>query len=946
MADEASRCQSGTTLVGRTAELTRISEALAAASAGTPSALLLAGPTGIGKTTLLKAACGAARERGFLIGRAAASPMEREMPFAVVQQLFEHLSERLPPDDADQVAKHGRDVIGGTLGEAQTDFGDLHVHRAIRGVYRVAAELTRHGPLCLVIDDVQWVDVPSLRWLNYFLHRMTDLPVVVLVTRTSGLRATDPLLVAELRMNGERLELPGISAEDVVALTEQVLGQPPDEVFVTALLTATGGNPLVVRQLLTSMRGQSVPPDRTGVHHLGKWGPEVLGESVLARLNRQSPGLVRTATAIAVVEPADADLLAAITGVDLATIRSHVRELRGMGVLAPADKLAFAHSVIKNAVENATCEEEKQRLHATTARLLHGSGASSVMVARHAQRSAAPLGRWAAESLQRSANALIAEGDPRSAAKFLRRALQEEVTPDLRRDLLLRLGLAETYFAPRDAVGHLEEAMRELEDPEQILSAAYLLAQVFYVEGEYDRASKMLRRTMDEIKPKIPSAVDVLRLVHQLTVPAPRTAQERVDLRQIDREDWTGDDARSRLIAAMIAESASSAGTELSLGRDAALAALSRGPAELLGHPQRLLASLNALIRADELDLALRYCDETLLEAQREGLVLLELFGHTLRSRTHYHRGAAVEAAADSKLALSAARSAALPADHFGCIYAADAHVRALLLLGDVDTAREVLEPYGLSAPMPRTWQHTALLHARGAVRMELGDPVGALADQLECGGRFKSWGLGSPAVRPWRSHAARAMFRLGRRQQALELALQELELAREWGAPTAAGLALLTVASVSGGNAGPWLREAESLLRDSPARLLYAQVMVEIAAMEEKSGRAATAQSHLAEARKIGEQRNVLLAPRRATAPVMPEVVPAGPRMTPQTLTPHEYRVARLVLEGNSNNEIAQRLSVSRRTIEFHLTSIYRKLGLRRRTQLSAALAGLEPKT
>ncbi|WP_434445473.1 helix-turn-helix transcriptional regulator [Lentzea sp. E54] len=943
-----------TGLVGRDTELERITEALGSAKAATPSALLVEGATGIGKTTLLEAACSMAAERGFVVCRATASPMEREMPFAVVQQLFEH-QELLSGQD-DEVASHGHNVIAGHFAREADDIDEIHVHQAIRGVYRVAADLAQRTPLCLVIDDLQWADVPSLRWLNYLVHRVVRLPITILMGRTSGIRPTDPLLIAELEIYSERLKLGVLTTRDVARLTEQVLGEIPGEKFTDALLDAANGCPMVTSQILSLMRERSVPPDEAAADHLIRPDPEELGRSVLARLNRQSRELVEIAKALAIVAPPDLQLLAAVTGMTSGAAAEEVRQLEGMGLLAPEGKLTFAHSVITSGIESAVSYGEREELHAKAARYLHHTRAPSPLTARHVLRTSLRLGSWAVEMLRTAADTLITEGDPQSGAKLLARALQEDLSAAQRRDLVLRLGLAETYFDPRMAAVHIEEGMSELDDPEKTVAVVCRLAQVLYLDGAYEKATEMLRRTIDEIGPRIPAAIDMLHLLKRVTVPSRDPTADQVDLRRFDEQEWRRGDARGRKLAALMAEDASNRGVDLALCRKAALAAMSDGAAALLQHPQRLLGVFNSLIRADEAELVMRYCNEILLEAHREGLSLIEVLGHTVRSRAHYHCGAFTEAVADARLALSAARKAKLPQDHFGTVYALDSQVRAQLMLGDIDAAEAALPP-GRAKTLPHTWHHTVLLHARGALRMELGDTDGALADQLECGERFESWGLSNPAVRPWRSYAALAKLRLGQRQPALDLALRELKLAREWGAPSAIARALLTVGVVTGGAAAaPWLTEADSLLRKSPARMLHAQVLLELAMTLWEKGQRDTARRHLVEAKMLGEQCGVVVEPGerleglaagstrhvRIPRPAEPtKVVPPGRRNNALSLTPHEYRVASLVLEGNSNDEIAHKLSVSRRTIEFHLTSIYRKLGVRRRTQLSSALAG-----
>ncbi|MEV6716745.1 BREX system ATP-binding domain-containing protein [Lentzea sp. NPDC051208] len=961
VADAYQHPGSSATLVGRGAELERIIDALESAKGATPSTLLVEGTPGIGKTALLDVACELAHERGFVVCRAKASLMEREMPFAVVQQLFDHLRDELPHCRNGKATPHEYDLIAGHLTAEVDDFDELQVHRAIRDLYRLTAEFAQCAPLCLVIDDVQWTDVPSLRWLNYLVHRVVKLPIVMLMTRTPGIRPTDSLLIAELEIYAERMKLAFFTAQNVVLLTERMLGRTPDEKFAQAFLDATGGCPTVTRHILGVMRERSIPPDENVANDLLRPECEKLGQSLLARLNRQSPELVELAKAIAVVEPADLTLLTAVMDISNGEAADRVQQLEGMGVLTPEGELTFAHRVIKNTIESAIGYREREELHAEAARFLHHTRAPALLVARHVLRTPSRLGAWAVQALRTAADTVIAEGDARFGAQLLARALDEELSVTQRKDLLLRLGLAETYFDPRMAVVHLEEGMIGLDDPEEILAAACQLAEILYFDGAYDSASEVLHRTITEIGPKIPAAVDVVRLLERITVPSRDPRAVQVDLRRFDEQEWRRGDEHGRRLAGLIAEDTSNRGVDLAQCRKAALAALSGGTTAILQHPQRMFGVLNALLRADEAELAVRHCDEILLEAHRQGLTLIVLLGHSLRSRAHHHRGSFTEAAADAELALSAARTAKLPADHLGHVYAVDAWVRAQLALGHLDATEKALQPFGRSRELPLSWHHTALLHARGALRMELGDCEGALADQLECGERFLAWGRGSPAVRPWRSFAALAHFRLGQPKPALDLALQELKLAREWGAPTVIGRALLTVGIVTGGAAAaPWLNEADSVLRRSSARMLRAQVLLELAATRWEKGQREAARQHLAEAKALGQQCGVIVEPGKRLAgstsdgrprtpvphPVEPtHVVPPAPRLGALALTPHECRVATLVLEGNSNDEVGHKLNVSRRTVEFHLTNIYRKLGVRRRTQLSSALAGFIPR-
>ncbi|SER22497.1 helix-turn-helix transcriptional regulator [Lentzea albida] len=947
----------GTTLVGRGAELGLIVDALEAAKRATPSVLLVEGTPGLGKTALLDVAHELARERGFAVCRAKASLVEREVPFAVVQQLFDHLPDEMSPRRDDQAVQHACDVIAGHVDDREPS----HVDRAVRSLHRFAAELALHAPLCLAVDDVHWADVPSLRWLNHLAHRVAELPVVLLTTRTPGIRPTDPLLMAELELRSRRVRLPFFTAENVSRLTEQFLGRTPDEKFTAALLDGTGGCPTVTHHFLSVMRDRSVVPDHNAVSTLLRPESENLGQSLLARLNRQSPELVEVAKAIAVVEPSGLDLLTAVLDVGDGETADRVRQLGGMGVLTPDGELRFTHRVIKNTIESAISYREREDLHARAARFLHHRRAPAPVVAHHVLRTSARLGAWAVDVLSAAARTAVGEGDPRSGAKLLTRALAEDLSTAERNDVVLRLGLAEACFDPQMAVVHLEEGMAGLDDPATLLKAACRLTQVLYFDGAYDTASEVLRRTRAVIGQDDPVAADMIRLLERVTVPSAAPETRQVDFRLIDEREWRRGDARGRALAGLVAEDASSRGVDLPTCRKAALAALSGGTAAITQDPRLVVAVLDSLLRADEAELALRHSDEILFEARRDELTLTTLLGHALRSRAHHLRGSFREAVADAELALSAARAAKLPDDHFGQVNAIDALARAQVALGDLDAARNALRPFDGSRELPHTWHHTALLHARGAMRMALGDTEGALADQLECGERLQHWGRPSPTLRPWRSYAALAHLRLGQPKPALDLALQELTLAREWGAPTTIGRALLTVGVATGGtSATPWLTEAESVLRRSPARMLHAEAHLELAATRWEKGQHDIARHHVAEARALGERCGVAVEPGErlhgltsAGAPPAQVPQPAGPtqvarhdpRINALLLTPHEHRVAGLVLDGRSNDEIAHELGVSRRTVEFHLTAIYRKLGIRRRTQLRAALAGYTPR-
>jgi DNA-binding CsgD family transcriptional regulator len=223
------------------------------------------------------------------------------------------------------------------------------------------------------------------------------------------------------------------------------------------------------------------------------------------------------------------------------------------------------------------------------------------------------------------------------------------------------------------------------------------------------------------------------------------------------------------------------------------------------------------------------------------------------------------------------------------------------------------------------------------------GDPAGGLEDVLDAGRRFEAVGGRNPAFVAWRSHAALALLELGERDEARRLAGEELELARTWGAPRTLGAALRVTGLIAGGAEGvALLQEAVEVLVDSPAKLEHAKARTELGAALRRGNRRAQAREHLRRAVELATIcRATLLAARAET-----ELLATGARPRRialsgiESLTPSERRVAELAAEGPTNREIAQALFVTPKTVEVHLSRVYRKLGISSRSQLAAALA------
>lgn len=236
-----------------------------------------------------------------------------------------------------------------------------------------------------------------------------------------------------------------------------------------------------------------------------------------------------------------------------------------------------------------------------------------------------------------------------------------------------------------------------------------------------------------------------------------------------------------------------------------------------------------------------------------------------------------------------------------------------------------------------------SLLEAQGRLHLAEDHAEQALADFLEAGHRFGRAGIRNPALTAWRAGGALAALALGAQQQAQDLADEQLELARAFGSPRLIGVSLRTAALCgTPSDTIALLREAEAALNGTPATLEHARTLVEL-------GAALRRRNHRLEAREP-LRRGMELAGRCGAAPLVAraqsELAATGARprrrMTltgAAALTASERRVAELAANGHSNPDIAQALFVTRRTVETHLTSAYRKLEITSRTQLADAL-------
>jgi DNA-binding CsgD family transcriptional regulator len=268
----------------------------------------------------------------------------------------------------------------------------------------------------------------------------------------------------------------------------------------------------------------------------------------------------------------------------------------------------------------------------------------------------------------------------------------------------------------------------------------------------------------------------------------------------------------------------------------------------------------------------------------------------------------------------------------------------ALTDKGDLDAAESEVARFGDAHALPELMQVNMAFFALGVLRSAQGRASDALQEFEELDRRNLRLGILNSAV-PWRPIAVEAALREGDAARAEALAADEMEFAKRWGTPTAMGQALRANGLAKGGDGLEDLRQAVAVLEPTPSRREHALALIDLGSALRRAGERKEAREHLAAgldfAQRCGATRLATLAHDEL------RVAGAKPRRLQfsgaDSLTAAERRVAEMAADGLANREIAETLFLSTRTVENHLSRVYRKLDITSRSGLGEALS-LDP--
>lgn len=905
-------------LVDRGPLLTSAREQLAAGGS-----VLLTGPAGIGKSTLLYAL--ADEVTGHRVLHCALSETERHLPFLGLIDLLaetgDHVLHTLP--------KHQRAALESALLRRTDPVGERDVLSLRMAVLATFRALCAQSPVLLVIDDAQWLDVPSAELLAFIARRARGLPLRALVGQRTG--PADPR--AESRLCPPpvcTIDVPPMTAAEVTRLLGD-LGLP--RAVLTKVHRASDGNPFFAVELGHALAEHDGPLDPAAPLPV----PESLRSLMLGRLMSLSAEARRTLlTACAAARPT-VDLL---RDAGRPCASADIAEAREAGILAPGPVVRFTHPLLSAVLYAEVPEDDRLAVHAALADVV----GDPVERARHLALVAPGRDAEVAATLGEAANAARRRGGHEVAARL--GLLAADRTTRREDEAGLRLTAAEDALVAGEfalARGIADEVLAHASRPAERVRAWIVLL---------DSGGQALAELDDVFPRALADAHDDPALLAPLHY-------------RLAWRAWLvkGSAAKARDEAATAARLAAEAGdrrTEVLALTKQALAEFGIGRLEAEQTLTRALSgSQDPSIRFDHNGpVYLRYRNHLLHDRLEEARAELRSLTYAVRrrgaaeglfmclygsSQVEIFRGRCDRALDLAEQCLRLSEDSELSLGPAWCALAfAEAAGGSLdRALAAAERGVTCSEDDGDLLFLPRA------LHAAGRIRLLRGDPDGA-AETLRRVRRMEAaQGLADPALRRWHADLAEALVAIGAVDEAADLVEETRRDAVRLGRRGV--LAVLDRAGALVAMArGDTEAAVAGLTRSATASSIYpleeGRARLELGRLRARLDDPAGARESLRAAHRMFSRAKAApwVAAVSAELDHLDVGVPtdAGETDPLRSLAGVERRVAALVVEGATNREVASRLFVSVKTVEAALTRTYRKLGVRSRVDLARLTA------
>ncbi len=908
-------------VVGREEELRVASEFVEEIERGA-AALAFEGEPGIGKTTLWRAAAVLAEERGCRVMVSRPAAPERRLSFAALADLVgaveAEVFARLPSPQ--------RLALDVALLRAESERGIVDPRAVSAAVLSLVTALALDARVVLAIDDVQWLDPPSARALQFVVRRLDRRRVGVLVSARVGEsgRAVD-LISALDRGWTKRIQIGPLTLAATQQMLKQRLGCAFRRPTLLRIHQASRGNPFFALEIAWELGSAEVRPEEPLPV------PADVRMLVRRRIERLPKDTRDALLRLAVLSEPRAEMLGGSLEAALAC---------GMVAERTDGRIAFTHPLYGSAVYELAAPDERRRVH----RALAAQVEDVEERARHLGFATTETDAQVASQLERAAERARSRGAPEAAAELQELALELTPLDESRAAERRALAAAEDHFHA-GALGRsralLTATLERLQTPTARVRALRLLAKVRFRDESIPNAIELLRGAALEAgaDPELRTSVelDLCYALNSLSVhPDPIRTHTDALLRYAERQPDSALLAEALALAEINHLLLGDGVDEARLARALALedpersVPVERRPTLIAGvvafyigdfaYARSLLYPLRARLRerGEEGELADLLGNMAWLECWAGDLAAATILAEEALESGLVTEGETVEAAA---LAF-----AALVDAHAGRIESCRTRVAA---------AGPVLDRigYGLAAMF--------IPAALGLLELALGN-ARAAARVFEPLTRFvEANGLLEPVRHFYLPDAIEALVAVGQLERAERLtgmlAARGRELDRPWAIATGArcrALALGARQDIASALAA--LEEALAAHRRLSMPLELARTLLVKGQVERRAKRKAAAKKSFQDALSIFDDRGSQLWAERARAELARV---SRRRASAGDLTESEQRVAELAATGLTNREVAAQLFMSPKTVEVNLARAYRKLGIRSRAELGARL-------
>jgi DNA-binding CsgD family transcriptional regulator len=927
---------SRSTLVGRVREMETLGALLGQARAGRGAVALIEGEPGIGKTRLLSEMLATAGALGFAVMRGAGEEMERDRPFGPIAAALGLRSDAEDPRRSDiaRLLMPGDDTDAWQRGPTLR-------YRVLEAVLDLLEDLAAIRPIALGLDDLHWADASTLLVVRHLVPRVTSGAVAVLIASRPVPRTTELAGVLEtLRGSGlVEVDLGPLSADEVAELARSTMPGPHDLGFL-AQLSGAAGNPLLVTELVSAEQEAWA-----GSRELGKGRapgvPPTFADAVVRRLrylSAETLDVLRYASVLgSVFSVGDLALLSGRPAIDMLAPLDEARSARLL--VDVDDRLRFRHDLVRDAVYADLSAAVRKELHAHAARVLGAAGRSALQVAAHVTRSAAPGDGNAVTWLHSAAKESL-ELSPAVAVDLLERARElagpMSARPQLVNDLITAYvwagRLAEAESLGRQLIAANSAA--EFTDMTRLSLARALMFQGRAPEGLTILESALGNAGNDAERAPLLAMGTILRVVVGDVERARILGEEGV--RVAERAGDSSDEALSLVYLAMAERAAGD------LRRAVALASMAIEVAARPGSARPQLVNVYnlagmLLIDVDQMEAAGSALQAGRQLAEEHGIVWGQAQCHVLLAERLLLTGRWDDAIAEAETTVDLCET-------FGTWHAFGMAQSILALVAirrnELERAeRHIAKARDRLASAPAQYGRPWVDWVTGLVLEAKGNHDGALRNILaawtDCEGVLPDEAILGPDL-------VRLAVGLGERRSAADATAALEAGAAITALPRTRGAALLCRGLFD--DRVDALKASVEAARASARPYDLARACEATGLSLSRTGSREDTLTHLRESVEIFEGLGATRDAARVDASLRALGAPRGrhgrrgrPKTGWESLTLTESSVVELVADGLRNRDIAERLFMSRRTVETHLTHVFGKVGVSSRSELVA---------